>query len=161
MLPARINGSDVQLFYDSGCSPFGLLTSKYHYDRLTDPDEPEIAYGANRFGESIPIHHKASDLQIQLGATDISLKRISYAEMYTLLQSTVGRLIEGGFLGNKSLTESTLILDAKTNEFLVVKRTLSPTADRPTPDANAKASLASQSDVKTAADGSESGNDDK
>ena len=130
MFPANIDGSDVELFYDSGCSAFGLLTSKYHYDRLTDPEEKEIAYGANRRGESIPIHHKSSDLQIKLGSTDLSLKRISYAEMYNALQATVGRFIGGGFLGNKSLTEFTLIIDTKTNEFLVVKKSLSKKADR-------------------------------
>ena len=124
MLPANIDGSDVQVFYDSGCSPFGLLTSKYHYDRLTDPNEKEIAFGANRRGESIPIHHKSSDLQIRLGSTDLTLKRVSYAEMYNFLQSTVGRFIGGGFLGNKSLIESTLIIDTKANEFLVVQRSL-------------------------------------
>ena len=124
MLPANINGSDVELFYDSGCSAFGLLTSKYHYDRLTDPNDDEIAYGANRFGESIPVHHKPSDIRIQLGSTEIPLKRISYAEMYNFLQVTVGRFIGGGFFGNKSLTESTLILDTNASEFLVVKRSL-------------------------------------
>lgn len=132
MLPARISGSNVELFYDSGCSAFGLLTSKYHYDRLTDPEVKEIAYDANRFGESVPIHHKPSDLQIELGTTEIRLGRISYAEMYNLLQSTVGRFVGGGFLGNKSLVESTLIIDTKANEFLVLNRTSKST----TPDSD-------------------------
>ncbi len=126
MLPASIDGSDVELFYDSGCSAFGLLTSKYHYDRLTDPNEKEIAYGANRHGDSVPIHHKSSDRSISLGATELPLKRVSYAELYNFLQTTVGRVIGGGFFGNKSLTESTLIIDAVTNEFLVVKQPAQP-----------------------------------
>jgi hypothetical protein len=121
MLPATIRGSDVQVFYDSGCSAFGLLTSKYHYDRLTDQNEKEVAWGANRRGESIPIHHKPSNLQFELGPTKLALKRISYAEMYNFLQVTIGRVIGGGFLGNKPLTESTLIIDTKSEEFLIVK----------------------------------------
>jgi len=131
LLPANIDGSNVEVFYDSGCSAFGLLTSKYQYDRLTDPNDKEIAYGANRRGESIPIHHRPSDLMIKLGETELSVQRISYAEMYNFLQTTVGRFVGGGFFGNKSLLECTLILDTKSNEFLVVKNSLQDPSTNP------------------------------
>ncbi|MEM7558911.1 MAG: hypothetical protein AAF394_07295 [Planctomycetota bacterium] len=121
MLTGQIKGDDVQFFYDSGCSPFGLLTSKYQYDQLTDPNSEELAYDANRFGDAVPVHHKASEMPLRVGTTDLPVKRISYAELYSFMQLAVGRFIGGGFLGNKTLTESTLILDLKANEFLVVK----------------------------------------
>ena len=121
MLTGQIKGDDVQFFYDSGCSPFGLLTSKYQYDQLTDPNSKELAYDANRFGDAVPVHHKASEMLLRVGTTDLPVKRISYAELYSFMQVAVGRFIGGGFLGNKTLTESTLILDLKANEFLVFK----------------------------------------
>ena len=120
MFPATIDGSDVEVFYDSGCSAFGLLTSKYYYDLLTDPNVKEIAYGASRHGDSVSVHHKSSDLRIKLGATEIELKRISYVELYSFLQTTVGRLIGGGFFGNKSMVKGTLIIDTIENEFLFI-----------------------------------------
>lgn len=121
MLTGQIQGDDVQFFYDSGCSPFGLLTSKYQYDQLTDPNSEELAYDANRFGDAVPVHHKASEMPLRVGTTDLPVKRISYAELYSFIQVAVGRFIGGGFLGNKTLTESTLILDLRANEFLVLK----------------------------------------
>ncbi|MFN3189435.1 MAG: hypothetical protein ACE361_02845 [Aureliella sp.] len=120
MLPTKINGFEAEVFYDSGCSAFGLLTSKYFYDRLTDANVQELAFGANRHGSSVPIHHKHSDLPIEFGETELSIQRISYAELYSFLQTTIGRLVPGGFLGNKCLVECNLILDTKSNEFLVV-----------------------------------------
>lgn len=122
MLPARINGSDVEVFYDSGCSAFGLLTSKYHYSRLTNAEDKEIEFAANRHGDSVPMHHKPSDLPIKLGETEVSIQRISYAELYSFLQTTIGRFVGGGFLGNKCLVDCNLILDTKSKEFLVVDR---------------------------------------
>ena len=44
--------------------------------------------------------------------------------MYAGLQSAFGRFIDGGFLGNNSLTDSTLILDTTANEFLMVNGSL-------------------------------------
>lgn len=121
ILPVKIDGSDVEVFYDSGCSAFGLLTSKFQYDRLTNPNDQEISHGSNRHGQTVPIHHKTSDLRIQFGEADLSIKRVSYAELYNFLQVTIGRFVGGGFLGNKCLIESTLIIDANASEFLVIE----------------------------------------
>lgn len=125
MLPAKIDGSDVEVFYDSGCSAFGLLTSKYYYERLTAPEVQEIAFEANRHGDAVPMHHKPSARPIQLGQTELSIQRISYAELYTILQTTIGRFVGGGFLGNKCLVNCNLILDTQSREFLVVETTVS------------------------------------
>lgn len=122
MLPARIDDADVEVFYDSGCSAFGLLTSKFYYEKLTNKNDKEIALSGNRHGESVPFHHKPSDLPIRLGNTELSIQRISYAELYNFLQMTIGRFVGGGFLGNKCLVDCNLILDTKSNEFLVVDR---------------------------------------
>ncbi|MFK7820593.1 MAG: hypothetical protein AB8G99_17870 [Planctomycetaceae bacterium] len=54
------------------------------------------------------------------------LKRISYVNLYGGVQTLVGRFSSCagfiGVLGNEALTNSTLILDAKSNEYLVVRR---------------------------------------
>ena len=124
MLPTTIDGEDMQVFWDSGCSSFGLFTSKYHFDRYADKDESGIEFGANRFGSSVPAHHKPCSLVATFGETLVPLKRVSYVQAYAGLQSMFGGFIDGGFFGNKSLTESTLILDTTSNEFLVLNRSL-------------------------------------
>ncbi|MCR9245135.1 MAG: erythromycin esterase family protein [bacterium] len=125
MLPSTIAGTEQDVFYDSGCSAFGLLTSKYHFDRFTDPNVAEIQYSANRFGDSIPVHHKPCSGNLRLGTVELPLERVSYVELYEFFQATLGRFsFFGGFLGNKALLESTLILDTEASEFLLVRRSL-------------------------------------
>ena len=130
ILPATMDGIEMELFYDSGCSAFGFLTSKYHFERFADKGSKEISYNANRHGDPVFIHHKDCDSIVTLGETQIPVKRVSYAELYSFLQVTLGRVINGGFFGNKSLTESTLILDGIELEFLVVENSLSTRSDQ-------------------------------
>lgn len=124
VLPVTIEGTSENVIYDSGCSAFGLLTSGYYYDQYSDPSEPEVNYNGNRHGDPIPIHHRTCDLVATFGDTELALKRISYVNLYAPVQALVGRFsgFAGfiGVLGNEPLTESTLIFDAKTNEYLVV-----------------------------------------
>lgn len=124
VMPVTIDGSSENLIYDSGCSAFGLLTSGYYYDQYSDPNEPEIQYNGNRHGDPIPIHHRTCDLTATFGEAELPLKRISYVNLYAPVQALVGRFSSFagfiGVLGNEPLTESTLIFDAKTNEYLVV-----------------------------------------
>ncbi len=124
LLPTTIKGVEMQVLWDSGCSPFGLLTSKYHFENYAKPNSNGIRFGANRFGDTIPVHHKPCELVATFGGEDVPLKRVSYVEMYSGMQSAFGRFIYGGFIGNKSLLHSTLILDTKANEFLLVDGTL-------------------------------------
>lgn len=51
----------------------------YQYDRLTDPNSKEVAYDANQFGNAVPAHHKASEMPLRIGTTELAIKRISYA----------------------------------------------------------------------------------
>lgn len=121
MLPAKIMGKNLELFYDSGCSAFGLITSKNRYDRYTNTSIKEITYEGNRFGESLTLHHKDSDESITIGNDSLKLRRISYVDMYTPFQGLMTPFTKiGGWLGNKPFINSTIILDIKKEEFVVV-----------------------------------------
>lgn len=126
MLPAQIAGDDLELLWDSGCSPFGLLTSKYHFDRLTKSNAESIQIDANRFGDAVPVHHRACESNVTFGEQTLALDRVSYVELYAGMQSTFGRFVNGGFMGNKFLLESKLILDGVAGEFLIVPSTEPP-----------------------------------
>ncbi|MEL6653551.1 MAG: hypothetical protein AAFQ87_22380, partial [Bacteroidota bacterium] len=120
MLPAVIDDEPVELFYDSGSSAFGLLTSKNRFDAYTDPAEPEITYDANSHGNSIPVFHRRSDEEMIIGGKTLSLKRISYVQWNDEWQGFFSRFTSiGGWMGNKPFTESALVLDTKTGEFAV------------------------------------------
>lgn len=131
VMPVTIEGATENVIYDSGCSAFGLLTSSYYYDRYSDATESEIQLNVNRHGDPVHVHHRTCDQVVNFGDTELPFKRISYVNLYPTVQTLVGRLsgFAGfiGVLGNETLTESTLILDAKSNEYLVVKGSLPKT----------------------------------
>jgi len=105
MLPVEIGGRKRLLLYDSGCSAFGLITSKHRFKKYA----------------SWPIHHKPSATILKIGGSEVPLRRISYVDLYGNLQRFMTPFTRlGGFLGNKPFLESTLILDTKAEEFLVV-----------------------------------------
>ncbi|MEL6673271.1 MAG: hypothetical protein AAFR61_13800 [Bacteroidota bacterium] len=121
MLPATIQGKEMELFYDSGASAFGLLTSKNRYDAYTDPDEPEIHYEANAFGNDIPVYHKLSPIVATMGGTKVPLQRISYVKWYDKMQGFLSSFTDiGGWMGNLPFLETVLIVDAQTQSFLVL-----------------------------------------
>ena len=122
MLPITINDKDYELFYDSGCSAFGLITTKNRFDKYSDEHTEVIAYNAKSWDSSIPITSKLTKQPITIGNSDLSLKRVSYIDMYTWSQSLVTPFTKiGGWLGNQPFNESTLILDTKNQEFIVIK----------------------------------------
>ncbi|MFK7734866.1 MAG: hypothetical protein AB8B50_02495 [Pirellulaceae bacterium] len=129
LLPAQIQGKDCELLYDSGCSPFGLITSKYHFDRYADENTEALQLDLNAFGNGIPIHHQACSLEVSFGEAAVPIKRVSYVDKYSGMQSLFGGFIDGGFMGNKFLLESTLILDVKAKEFLLVQGSIESSAD--------------------------------
>ncbi|MBC2846258.1 hypothetical protein [Winogradskyella flava] len=123
MLPVKINNKDYELFYDSGCSAFGLITIKSRFDKYTDEKTQPIAYDAKSWDSSIPITSKTSNQLFDIGNTKLSLKRVSYIDMYTWSQPLVTPFTRiGGWLGNQPFNESVLILDTKAEEFLVYEQ---------------------------------------
>ncbi len=121
LLPASIDGNDLNLIYDTGSSAFGLITSKNRYKKYTDRKEPAIEYEANSWGESIPVYHKITDKKLDIGGCHLNLNRISYVGMYGSLQRFVTPFTKiGGWLGNKLFLRSALIMDTQKQEFAVL-----------------------------------------
>lgn len=122
MLPVEIEGNELELFYDSGCSAFGLITSANRYKKFTNLGDKEIKYEGNRFGESLTIFHKNSDKRISIGGMQLNLERVSYVDIYSSLQKFMTPFTRiGGWLGNKPFIEHAIIFDTKREEFIVVK----------------------------------------
>ncbi|MFK7817204.1 MAG: hypothetical protein AB8G99_00675 [Planctomycetaceae bacterium] len=124
ILPVRVAGGDEHVFWDSGCSSFGLLTSAYYYHKLTDADVEETRFNANRHGDPVFIHRRESAQPIEFGSTSCSIKNIAYANLYEAAQTAFGRFsgLVGfiGFLGNQPFNDCTLVIDSQQNEFLVI-----------------------------------------
>ena len=123
MLPTTIEGKVYDLFYDSGSSAFGLITTHSRYQKYAISEEPEIAYNANSWGNPIYVHHKATDLEVEIGGAQVPMRRVSYVNMYARWQGFLAMFSKiGGWLGNKVFLDTHLILDTQAMEYLVVPR---------------------------------------
>ncbi|WP_456437143.1 hypothetical protein [Psychroserpens sp.] len=123
MLPVTLDNKDYEFLYDSGCSAFGLITTKNRFEKYTDKSTEEIKYDAKSWESSIPINSKATDKLFSIGNANLKLKRVSYIDMYTATQPLVTPFTRiGGWLGNQPFNESILILDTKTEEFIVIEK---------------------------------------
>ena len=121
MLPVVVDGKDYDFLYDSGCSAFGLITTKNRFEKYTKDSEPLIAYAAKSWQDKIHINSKMSEYPFSIGGADLTLKRVSYVNMYSFLQPLVTPFTRiGGWMGNQALNQSKLILDTKTKTFIVI-----------------------------------------
>lgn len=122
MLPVKVNDKEYEFLYDSGCSAFGLITIKSRFEDYTDKNINEIKYDAKSWEKSLPIKSKTSDKIFTFGTVNLQIKRVSYVEMYTAMQPLITPFTRiGGWLGNQAFNESTLVLDTKTEEFIILK----------------------------------------
>ncbi|MEM1219763.1 MAG: hypothetical protein AAGH79_12670 [Bacteroidota bacterium] len=123
MLPTTIEGKVYDLFYDSGSSAFGLITTHSRYQKYAIAEGTEISYNANSWGNPVYVHHKATTLEMGIGGADVPMNRVSYVNMYARWQGFLAIFSKiGGWLGNKPFLDTHLILDTQTLEFLVLPR---------------------------------------
>lgn len=126
MLPAVIDGKKLELLYDSGCSAFGIITTRNRFENYTSEDTELIQYGANSWGSSIPILSKHTNKGLQIGNTNLSMERASYVDMYAWTQRFVTPFTRiGGWMGNRPFAKSTMILDTQKEEFMIIESTIS------------------------------------
>lgn len=121
MLPCELDGKELSLFYDSGSSAFGLITTPGRYQRYSLNDGPEIAYAANSWGDQMAIRHKETAYEMLINGQGLPLRRVSYVDMYAGVQGLMTPFTAiGGWLGNKPFLDCSLILDAAREEFVIV-----------------------------------------
>ena len=122
MLPVNLDHTAYEFLYDSGCSAFGLITTKNRFDKYANQNLEDIKYDAKSWENQIPIRSKVSDQRISIGHSKLTLKRVSYVDMYTAMQPLLAPFTKiGGWLGNQPFNETTLILDTQTEEFIIIK----------------------------------------
>ena len=120
MLPATVDGKDYEFLYDSGCSAFGLITTKQRFERYSEASAPIVSYAAKSWEDKIYINSKSSDHPFTIGGAQLRMNRVSCVDMYSFLQPLVTPFTRiGGWMGNQAFNESRLILDTQANEFLI------------------------------------------
>lgn len=123
MLPCEIDEKKIELFYDSGSSAFGLITTKNRYLDYSKNDSKEITYNTNMHGDPIPVRHKSTEEMMKMGGLNLNLKRVSYVDMYSDFQGFISPFTRiGGWLGNKPFINCSLIFDIEKEAFVIVEK---------------------------------------
>lgn len=121
MLPVTVDGEAYEFLYDSGCSAFGLITTKQRFNKYTDNTTPIVTYDAKSWDDKIHINSKPSDHLFTIADKQLPLKRVSYVDMYAMLQPIAPFFTRiGGWMGNQSFNKSQMILDTQTNQFAII-----------------------------------------
>lgn len=121
MLPVKVDGNKYEFLYDSGCSTFGLITTKQRFKKYTNENEPLMSFDVKSWNDKISIHTKKSDFPITIGGTQLQLNKVSCVDMYAFLQPLVTPFTRiGGWMGNQSINQTKLILDTQNKEFIII-----------------------------------------
>jgi len=112
----------LELFFDTGSSAFGLITSKKRYEKFTDKVINPVRVEVNSWGEKLTIQHKDTEKRMEIGSANLGLKRVSYVDIYASFQHFLTPFTRiGGWLGNKPFLNSKMIIDGINEEFIVIE----------------------------------------
>jgi hypothetical protein len=129
ILPCILNGETQYFLFDTGCSSFGLITTKSIYKTLSNPNSNEIKYNlstwgrANRWNREVEVYQRQSNEFILISGVNLGLETVSYFDFFSGYQDLLKPFAAvDGWLGNLSFLRHSLIFDFSTSEFVVIKK---------------------------------------
>jgi hypothetical protein len=121
LLPARFEGKDISLMYDSGSSAFAWMTDEKTFSRLASPGAMPVSYPVNSWGKTLTAFTVASDAVVEVGGSTLPIKEVSRVEGMGFLQEMSIRLLgTGGLAGNKLFLGRVLVFDMRAKEFALL-----------------------------------------
>jgi len=122
LLPARINGKETDLLFDSGASTYELLTDKATWKDFAQAGQTQDTARVPSWGKILTAYTTTTNATASFGAVALPLKRVTYIEGMGFMNTTLMRFSGmGGMTGNKLFLGHTLLLDMKRLKFAVLK----------------------------------------
>lgn len=123
LLEVGLQGQPKQLLFDSGSSAFALLTSQDTWHDLARPAARARTVPVNSWGKTLTAHTVATTAALQLGASVLPLRTVTYIEGMSWGQTLLMRFSGlGGMLGNEPFVAHTVILDVPGGRFGLVQK---------------------------------------
>lgn len=121
LLPAILNGKEVDIFFDSGTSAFELMTDKKTWEELALKGAKVDRYPASSWNNQLTVNTVATSHFIRFNSHDFPLQHITYVEGTNFIQKVLMKLGGiGGLTGNKLFIGKIVILDTKNNKFAII-----------------------------------------
>jgi len=117
-LPFRINGKDCKLMFDTGSSPFALVTSKERALEISNSVITDSLSGPLWWGREITFYGLEINKPIELGGEVLKNERVYY-DKDRLWDEVYKSMNVWGIAGNAYFLDHILILDLKNKLFRV------------------------------------------
>ncbi|SKC00133.1 hypothetical protein SAMN05660226_04197 [Parapedobacter luteus] len=118
LLPAKVNGKETVLYFDTGSSMFELLTDRETSKQLAIPNEKPIQYKVNSWGNFLIANTLASNSSIEIANISIPIGASTFFEGVSNAQiEQMSKMGIGGMTGNKLFLNYILVLDTKHHKF--------------------------------------------
>ncbi|MCE7053116.1 hypothetical protein LZF95_00410 [Algoriphagus sp. AGSA1] len=118
LLPAKVNGKETLLYFDTGSSMFELLTDKETSERLAAPDASPIQFTVKSWDRFLTANSLASNSIIEIAGVSIPVTSSTYIEGISDSQiEQMSKMGIGGMTGNKLFLNYRLVLDTKNHKF--------------------------------------------
>lgn len=129
MLPCSIDSKKQIMYYDSGCSSYGLLTTKGLYKKYAKDNSDEVNYEllswgrAHSWSKPIQIYENRTDKSMSISGQNIAINKVGHVGIFGDLQGLIKPFTKiDGWLGNIPFLDYSLIFDAPNEEFLILKK---------------------------------------
>ncbi len=117
-LPFRINGKDCKLMFDTGSSPFQLVTSKERALEISDPLITDSLSGPLWWGQEITFYGLEVNKSIEFGGQVLKHGKVYYCKNGDW-DNIYNSLNIWGITGNAYFFENTMIIDYKNKLFRI------------------------------------------
>ena len=118
LLPAKINGRENILYFDTGSSMFELLTDKQSCYQLAVAGSTATSYQVQSWDKVLTANTLPSDQFVEFANVKIPLRAVTYIDGVADSQvEHMRRLGIGGMTGNKLFLNYVLMLDTRNKKF--------------------------------------------
>jgi hypothetical protein len=124
LLPAKIDGKETLVMYDSGSSAYDLITSKSTFETLAVPGSAVKTTGGNSWGKRIEIRTRPCEARMEFKKISLPIRSVTQmGGMGSLTETMMGLSGMQGMTGNNIFLNHRLILDYENQRFAIVAQT--------------------------------------
>lgn len=113
-IPVEIEGETVTMMWDTGASPFSLITSKSTWEEMVIDPNNKLMNEMNSMGKTIQIYRGETSKSISIAGKQVKLKEVTYTEGFgKTIQFMMWASGMRGMIGNEVFRNENVFLDLK------------------------------------------------